>query len=86
MLMMLGAGFSRTQAADLALGARLIRTQTADAHDARFGGPGSQGHRQLMLVMLALGARMLMMLALGGRVLDARDARFGGAAHKDTNR
>ena len=61
----------------LALGARPARTQTADAHDARFGGPGSQGHRELMLVMLALGARlirthtplMLMMLVLGGRVL-----------------
>ena len=39
----------------LALGARLIRTQTADAPDARFGGPGSTKHRQLMLMMLSLG-------------------------------
>ena len=54
----------------LALGARLIRTQTADAHNARFEGPGSQGHRQLMLVMLALGARLIRT-----QTADAHDAR-----------
>ena len=48
----------------LALGARLIRTQTADAPDAPFGGPGSQAHRQLMLVMLALRHKPLMLMML----------------------
>ena len=56
----------------LALGARLIRTQTADAHDARFEG-------QLMLVMLALGARLIRT-----QTADAHDARFGGRVLKDT--
>ena len=79
LMLVLGAGFYKTQATDAhdaRFGARLRRTQTADAHDARFGGPGSTKHRQLMLMMLALGRGseghkplMLMMLVLVGRVL-----------------
>ena len=34
-----------------------------------------------MLVVLALGARLIRT-----QTADAPDARFGGAAHKDTNR
>ena len=37
-----------------------------------------------MLVMLALGARLIRTQTADAH--DARDARFGGAAHKHTNR
>ena len=42
----------------LALGPDPGMTVAADAHDARFGRPTREGLSQLMLMMLALGARL----------------------------
>ena len=43
----------------LALGPDPGRTVAADAHDARFRGRACEGQSQLMLMMLALVARLL---------------------------